>query len=761
MNPKDENQLAQCEECPLKGCKYVPRYYPWEAGWESGDHRILFVGEAPGETETLTRKPFTGPAGKAHWGMLKSAGLNRDHYPHTNVAACRPPDNRKPTPLEVKCCFPRLLAEIREVQPELIVALGEPAMVSLTNGKGKITSSWGRFLDLKEAYQYECKVLIALHPSFVRRARQWIPTQVQTYEMINDFFTGNIKKEVEAQFIADPNADELAEYLSREDIIYAVDTETTGLDVLKDRILGHSFSDGETACAVYYREPIKDDPRWEVVQDFLEDPQRLKCWQNGSYDTEIARSHDIIDDGFVFDTRLAQQMLYSDLPSDLDHLRGQWTSIRPYKPTKKEMKRIAHWSKDRMLEYANWDALTTYQVMEAQQKYLGEKQLALMNDLLIPLVRAIGRIHRRGFKVDVPTLAGLYASCEPKVDAIYAEFAKLGVNPRSPQQLAKFFGLKSTAVPILERKIKRQAPKYQLMEQLLEFRKYDKLASVYLKGVYDRLVDGRIHTNFKIEGTGTGRLSSENPNLQNVPGEMKSIYVADEGYEIVEADYSQVELWVGAILAYLISGEDNMLQDLKSGMDVHFEACKLCFPHIEIKHNKRKKDFTVRQGFIAKSVVFGTFYGRTPRSIAIEFGVTETEARSWQLKILNHYPELAHYREWVEKTYRRDGFLETPFGRIRYLQDVKQGYNFPVQSTASDITLWSIVLLDQAGIEILATVHDSVIMQVPSNEFKDKVLLIQSIMERPVPELLNISFNVGYDRGPDWYNVKGFKPSEL
>jgi uracil-DNA glycosylase family 4 len=756
MNPKDEQELALCEECTLKECKYVPIYIPEENGFET-DLPVLFIGEAPGEVESMTKRPFTGPAGKMHYSCLLNASLNQNRFPHSNVCSCWPPGNRDPTPFEARCCFPRLMNEIHSLRPKLIVALGAVAMEALTEASGKISSNRGRVLPLKEAYNYQCDVLISLHPSFVRRSRQWIPSQIQTYELINDYFNKGIKEELNPKFLYDPDPNELRHYLKREDIIYGTDTETTGLDVLADDILGHSFSDGETACAVYYSGG-EDDPRWEVVKEFLEDPKKQKCWQNGSYDTEIARSKGILDQGFAFDTRLAQQMLYSDLPSDLDHLRNQWTNIRPYKPTKKEIRRIKHWPKEKMLEYACWDAITTYKVMEAQKKELHETQDELMTNLLVPLVRAIGRIHRRGFLVDVPRLASLYAQCEPLASEIYNEFASLGVNPRSPQQVARLFEVKTTGFEHLTHQINRQHPKAELMQRLLTFRMYDRLATMYLRNIYKRLKEGRIHTTFKIEGTGTGRLASENPNLQNVPDEMRVIYIPDPGYTLIDADYSQIELWVAAIIIKILSGDESLLESLQTGIDVHYEACKLCFSHRELKYGNRKQDFTHRESNIAKSIVFGTFYGRTPRSIGVEFGVSDAEAQSWQLKIMNKYPGLAKYREHVERSYVKQGMLETPFGRVRYLQDLRQGYNFPIQSTASDITLGSIVALDEAGFEILATVHDSIILQIPTNKFEEKTKEVKRIMERPIPELLNTSFPTGYAEGPNWYDVAKFTP---
>jgi DNA polymerase-1 len=174
---------------------------------------------------------------------------------------------------------------------------------------------------------------------------------------------------------------------------------------------------------------------------------------------------------------------------------------------------------------------------------------------------------------------------------------------------------------------------------------------------------------------------------------------------------------------------------------------------VPLKYGNRKQDFTHNQQQIAKTINFGTFYGRTPLSIAREFGVTVAEAERWQMKILNKYPKLLRYKRRCEEAFRTKGYLESPFGRIRYLTSLTQGYNFPVQSAASDITLYSIVLSDKHDLWCWATVHDSIVYQVPIDKYDEQLKLIKSIIERPIPELDNVTFKADYKQGRDWYNM--------
>lgn len=751
----NKHPLALCDECTLLDAKYVPIYKP-----KIQQYRIMFIGQAPGETEAVTHVPFTGSAGKAHWSILKSVGINKQNCIHDNVCSCFPgKDPRggdiKPTLKEMMCCFPRLKNEIQLCKPKLIIALGEQAMFTLTRLSG-ITQNRGRIVDLVESFEYDCKVLVALHPSYVMRQRQWLPIQANTYDLINKFFNDEIVEDEQPELILDPTAEELEKYL---DVTTPVgcDTETTGLNPRSDTIIGFSFSTSvkHAVSVAFYG---ATDPRWRVIKKFIEDPTKMKIWQNGSYDTSMLRYSNtnpmkMEDRGFYYDTRLAQQLLDSDLPTDLDYLRAEYTTIKPYKPSKKERGRISEWGKERMLTYAALDAVATLTVHDQQVKKLTPQELQLMEELLIPLVYAIGRMEDRGVKVSVEKIASLYAAAAPFLAETEQKFSELGINPRSPKQLKEYFGFKKSNEAMLEYHIKRNHPQRELMEQLLEYRSYHKMVSTYLKGVYKRLEDGRIHTHFKIEGTGTGRLSSEDPNLQNVPTEMRVIYEADDDYVLVKGDHSQIELWVGAIVA----DEQQMIKDLQDGVDIHYVSCQLCFPQIPLKYGNREQDFIKQQVMPAKAVVFGTFYGRTPYSIAREFGVPVSTAEQWQLALLNKYPGLAKYRRRCENEVNKNGYLTTPFGRRRYIASITQGYNFPVQSSASDITLGSIVAADAVGLEPIISVHDDIVFRVKKKSFKQSFATIRKVMERRVPQLQNTSFKIDYQQGPNWYELEKIK----
>lgn len=738
----DFKSLAACQDCTLNKQVYVP----WDLKLLN-QHPVLYVGRDPGmKTEIYTGIPFTGTAGKMLWAVMNNANLDKALASLTNITACNTPEDRGPTLREINNCFERMKAEIHHAQPKLIIAMGEEAIKALTN-KGQPTVNKGEVVPLLDKFNYKCPVLLQLHPSFVQRTRQWIPVAVDVFKLVPSILDGSYAKDTSEEFLSNPNALQLATYL-KDPGIYAVDTETTGLNPRKDTIIGHSFSkgDGNTAAAIVYDGP--HDKRWPVVRKFFEDEERLKVWQNGPFDLYFNQMNDLSTNGWYYDTLLAQQMRYSDLPGNLDFLRSQYTTIPPYKPSKREIANMSNWGIEKVTKYANLDAKTTMKVFLKQREVMTPAMINLMQNHLFPLTFATIYMTNIGMNVDINKLAALYARIQPELEEMAKPFKKLNLNPNSPQQMAKYLFQKkdaSTDKRVLEKLILRGHPKAALMEQLLAYKRKAKIAGTYLRGVYNRLEDGRIHTQYRIDGTATGRLSSKDPNLQNVPEEMREIYIPDPDSILLAADYRQVELWVGAILAH----EDKMLKDLQDGRNIHMAIAERCYPDV--------KEISHQQYLRTKAIVFGTFYGRGARSIAIEFGVSTHVAQQWQNICIKQYPGLLRYQEDIKEQVKTKGYLETPFGRRRYVTSLAQGMNFPMQSTAGDITLGAVWRAHQDDLDIRLSVHDENVLNVPKDQFDDHLIRFKKTMERPIPELENICFRVDYETGMDWYHMEKMK----
>jgi len=674
------------------------------------------------------------------------AGLDKRRLYITNLVSCKPPEDKKgndlpPTPREIMNCNPRLRQEILDIKPTLIVALGGPALYELT-GQDGIQSARGGLYPLRDKYQYPCMVLAVLHPSYVMRQRQWVETTIKDLSEVNRIIMGGLPpKEQDYEFLVDPGCRELEEYLSRPGIL-AFDTETTGLNTRLDKVIGMSFSNSYTSAAAILLVP--DDPRIPLVKRVLEDPEIHKVTQNGTYDCAILDSSmGIKVKGMRYDTRLAEQLMNSDMPTSLDHLRAVYTKIKPYKPSKKDMATISHWGKERMLQYANWDAVCTYQVMVEQKKVITQGQLNLLETLLIPLVPALNDMSKKGVLVDINHLAGMYAVNIPKLKTLESDIQeRLGVNPHSPKQIKTLFQIDSSDRKTLEYYIERGDSRAESMQLILECRDLKKESSTYLKGLYDRLEENYVHTDYLPDGTGTGRLSSRNPNLQNVPKHLRRLYIAEPGCYLVSGDYRQLELWAGAILAPC----DILYQDLKDGVDIHSMLATEMEAYIpeRLKHASRR---------LAKNVVFGTFYGRSARSIAIEYGCKVQDAEEWQRICFSRYPGLVKYVKDRYNDYNTSKIVTTPWGRHRVVSSPTQAFNTPVQSSASDVTMSTLVEMFVQGFDLRLTVHDEIVFQCPKEELDKQTSLAKSIFERPIPQMQDNCFPAEFKYGENWYEM--------
>jgi len=572
------------------------------------------------------------------------------------------------------------------------------------------------------------------------RQRQWIDIAIQDIEKSIQYSLGvAIEVDEDPTFITEVDEYVLADYLEKASRYpTAFDTETTGLNPRKDKVIGASLSfEHDKAIAFDLHET---DPKWPVLERWLEDPNAKKIMQNAQFDLAMVDAHGIQTKGLIFDTRLAEHLLSSELPGSLEFLRSKYTNIKSYKPTKAEMKTIATWERDRRLRYGCLDALVTFQVYEKQMEVMDQGNLDVLQQIEIPLAYTVNAMEKRGCVVDVDTLFKIEEDLLPKANDIKETyFDPIDINPSSPKQLKEYFDIESTGVQLLQYHIKHNHPKSDLMVKLLEYRSITKLCSTYVKGVMDRLEYGRIHTHYKCGGAGTGRLSSTNPNLQNVPKAMRHIYIPDEGKVFIDADYSQLEVRVLAVIAE----EATMLSEIANGLNVHHQMCKIIF-------GKEWEDATDKEKVWTKNVVFGTAYGRGPTAIARQFGVTIKEAEQWQVACIKKYPGLIRYRDKQTSIFESTSKSYTPFGRSRHIQTATQALNTPIQSSGSDICMKALNTLYAKGFDLCFTVHDSITIQADICDSMDVARDMMLIMESPVPEMNDHSFPVSLGVGTNW-----------
>jgi DNA polymerase-1 len=591
----------------------------------------------------------------------------------------------------------------------------------------------------------------------VSRQRQWIDTATNDFKLALDYIEDLDEPKAikivrdEPNFNLSPTSADLQDYLSRSDVNTSFDIETTDLNPRTSAITGISFCNSPSDAIVVGW----NDPRFaDTIKHFLEDPTALKSTQNGSFDCEFLEYNSISVRGLSYDTRLAEHLLNSDLPTDLQFLRKQYTKYPAYK--RKRSKRDFVSGKGVSDLECAWDSFVTHAVMQAQLPLLSTAHKRVLNDIYMPLVFTLNRMQMRGLLVDIVMLAHLHSQIKPKMDEIERlNFRPLGLNPRSPKQLLSHFNrhglsvrkLDSTDKDALKVCIKAGHPDKLLMAALREYKDLHTADSKFLMGIHKRLENGRIHTHYHPEGTGTGRISSRGPNLQNPPKLFRIIYIPDDSDHVfVESDYNQLEL----VVAALLGREVGLLEQIAKGIKPHHVLGKVIF-------GRDWDQLTDQEKLREKAVLFGTIGGRSAHSIAREFGIPVYTAESWQNACVSQYPGLGRYQDECINEFRTTGKITTAYGTERRVNDLPQAMNNKMQGSASFVTLSTLNELDKAGFDLRTTIHDSICWQCRRTEVEESIRLGQSIIERPIEEFDGYKFKSKVKFGDNWYQMEEAK----
>jgi DNA polymerase-1 len=403
----------------------------------------------------------------------------------------------------------------------------------------------------------------------------------------------------------------------------------------------------------------------------------------------------------------------------------------------------------------------------------------LFKDIETPLAGVLATMELEGVRLDRSVLDGLSVECEKKIATLTAKaYALAGgeFNLNSPKQLGvvlfEKLGLKGirktkTGYSTDEETLNVLASRHELPAAILEYRQVAKLKSTYIDAL-PRMQDpasGRIHCSFNQAGTETGRLSSNHPNLQNIPvrtpmgKQIRKAFVASEGSILLSADYSQIELRVLAHLA----DEPNLKKAFAQGEDIHCWTAGLMFDVAP-----KNVDETMRTS--AKRINFGIIYGMSPFGLAKDLGVPQKEAQGFIDLYFARYPGIRKFMdEEIQKAHDK-GFVETMFGRRRYLPEInskngavrqfaeRQAVNTPVQGSAADMIKLAMVRLARelervrSGARMIITVHDELVFDVPSGEIKAAAVLARQVMEHCCP--LSVPVEVTLKAGPDWAGME-------
>ena len=579
----------------------------------------------------------------------------------------------------------------------------------------------------------------------------------------------------------------------RETGMVSIDTETTSTNPLKAKLVGVSFSCEEGKATylplahLYLGAPAQLD--WQealdMLRDVLEDKQILKVGQNIKYDAEILKRHGVALNGIHFDTMIASYVINPGLRQhNLDYLAQHYLNHKmiSYHEVVGKGKNACNFSEvdvERAMAYSCEDADITLRLWKILgDKLKSDKNESLFYDLEMKLLPVLMDMEMTGIKIDAgffQQMSTRFAGQIKEMEREIFDEAGMEFNINSPQQLGEVL-FEKLQLPVQKKtaKTKRYSTDVKVLKKLcafphkmprliLRYRTISKLKSTYLDALV-KMVDpstGRIHTSYNQTVAATGRLSSSDPNLQNIPirgeegREIRKGFVAENGHYLVSADYSQVELRVFAHY----SKDQAFMDAFKRDEDIHTRTAS------EILTTENGT-VTSEMRRIAKAINFGIIYGMGPLKLSEELGIELKTARDYISAYYERYQGVVRYKEKMIDNALKKGYVTTLFNRRRYLPDIehsnnrirseaeRMAINTPIQGTAADLIKKAMInihrRLNQENLraKMLLQVHDELVFEVPEEELMTVIPMVREEMEGVYT--LRVPLKVDINKGRNW-----------
>ncbi len=577
----------------------------------------------------------------------------------------------------------------------------------------------------------------------------------------------------------------LQNLLKQESVCF--DTETTGLDSLTAELVGIAFS-WEAGKGFYIPFPEDRKEAQELIEQlrpFFEAENITKIGQNLKYDIKVLAKYNLEVKGKLFDTMLAHYLINPDMRHNMDVLSETYLNYTPVSITEligkkgKNQLSFRQVPQEQQTEYAVEDADITYQLKEHFTPELNEANiLSLFEDIEVPLLRVLAAMEIEGINLDKEFLQSLSQELDNDIKSLESKiYTEAGeeFNIASPKQLGVILfekmklvdkpkktktGQYSTAEDVLS----YLAKDHKIIQNILDYRGLSKLKSTYVDALPNQINEstGRVHTDYMQTVAATGRLSSNNPNLQNIPirtergRQVRRAFVPrNEEYTLLAADYSQIELRIIAAL----SEEETMIEAFKNGEDIHASTAAKVFnvPIEEVSREQRSN---------AKTVNFGIIYGVSAFGLSNQTDLSRSEAKELIETYYKTYPKLRNYMSELVDFARENGYVQTVLGRRRYLKDInsanavvrgaaeRNAVNAPIQGSAADIIKIAMINIHRKLKEgnyktkMLLQVHDELVFDVYKPELENMQSLIQSEMENAYT--LAVPLDVDLGKGDNW-----------
>ena len=578
----------------------------------------------------------------------------------------------------------------------------------------------------------------------------------------------------------------LVEKMMEQEIV-AFDTETEGLNALETNIVGISFS---WRKGIGYYLPIKNnksvyEKSFEILKPFFESTKIIKVGHNIKFDIQVLLKYNVKVSSPIYDTMVAHYLINPDMRHNLDTLSESYLNYSPISIEsligKKGKNQISmrDVSIDKIKNYASEDADITLRLKGVFDKEIEVNNLSkIFYDIEIPMINVLSEMEAEGIKIDTSYLKKLDKEFEDDLEKLKKEiFKKCGekFNLNSPKQLGEilFDKLKLVSKPkktktgqysTSEEVLSSLANDHRIIENILEWRSLDKLQNTYVRSLPNEVsnLTKRVHSSFNQTVTTTGRLSSNNPNLQNIPirtanGQKirKAFIPRNNDYIIMAADYSQIELRVIAS----ISNEENMIDAFVNNQDIHtITASKI--------YNVDPENVNREQRGNAKTVNFGIIYGVSAFGLSQQTDLNRSESKQMIDNYFLNYPGLKKYMSDQIDFARNNGYVETIMGRRRYLKNInsqnnmlrsgaeRNAINAPIQGSAADIIKIAMININSEfkkqsfKSKMLLQVHDELVFDVHNSE-KDRIQdIVKTTMESAVK--LKVPLKIDLEFGKNW-----------
>jgi DNA polymerase I len=568
------------------------------------------------------------------------------------------------------------------------------------------------------------------------------------------------------------------------------DTETTSINPLDAELVAIAFSWGKGSGYLVRFPDSRDETKsiLNIIRPVLENPYTLKIGQNLKFDIQVLANYDIEVRGPLFDTMIAHYLLEPDMRHNMNLLSETYLSYSPVHiesligekgELQKNMRSV---DPEKLKEYSVEDADVTFQLKQVfEPRILAEGLSDLSTSIEMPLIPVLAEMERNGVILDIVELKAITAGLREDIITLEKDIYTLAgteFNISSPKQLGDILFIrlklddkarvtKTRQFITSEEILQRLIHKHPIIDKVLEYRGLKKLLTTYVEAL-PLLIDkktGRIHTSFNQAVAATGRLSSNNPNLQNIPvkdergREIRKAFIPAKGHVFLSADYSQIEL---RLMAHL-SRDKSMISDFLSGNDIHAATAAKIFG-VDIKNVTREMRSR------AKTANFGIIYGISSFGLSERLTIGRKEAKDLIDGYFNSYPGVKTYMEESIRKAREKGYVTTMFGRRRYLRDInsrnqvvrgnaeRNAINAPIQGSAADIIKIAMVRIHEKlktgkyNSKMILQVHDELIFEVIESELEDLKNMVITEMSNAVK--LDVPLAVDSGTGKNWLETK-------